>query len=157
MQRVKICKIRTKRKKAQNKFGWGERNLRWGRRKMRNPNPFGGDGNYAWGNVSCCCGMRSKREREKNLSSPRNFAVEAFVMRTNLCQLCYYYCLFMFLFVFLFLLLTIIITVIYSFFIFISCVLCIFLFWRKFYTAHQLSMPENLWIITSTSRYPYKN
>ena len=30
----------------------------------RNPNPFGGDGNYAWGNVSCCCGMGSEREQE---------------------------------------------------------------------------------------------
>lgn len=33
-----------------------------------------------------------EREKDKNFSNPTNFAVEAFVMSTNLCQLYYYYC-----------------------------------------------------------------
>lgn len=53
----------------------------------KNPNPFGGDGNYAWGNGNWNA-SRSKRERERhtNPSCPGNFAVEAFVKETNLWQ-----------------------------------------------------------------------
>lgn len=79
-----------------------------------------------------------QRKERKNHTSAENFAVEAFILGTNLCQLCYYYySLVLFVVYFSFPSFLQLKLFICFYFLFLFCVLCGFLLWEKmFYLTH---------------------